>query len=68
MKTRVNSRINNIKGKAKNSFLTKRQGFKSCARSDALGYCLFHQVYVGEKMFSIKNCNKCNRFIVLDSI
>lgn len=63
MKTRVNSRINNIKGRAKNSFMVKKQGIKSETRDKALGYCTFHQVNVGVKTMELKKCNNCNRFI-----
>ena len=49
MKTRVNSRINNTRGKKHNSLYVKRQGTRSESRDKALGYCMFHQIYVGEK-------------------
>ena len=65
MKTRVNSRINNTRGKKHNSLYVKRQGTRSESRDKALGYCMFHQIYVGEKLFGIKSCSKCKRFIAL---
>lgn len=67
MKSRVNSRINNTKGKASNSFRTKVQGYGFCKRSDALGYCMFHQIYVDERLLNNKSCDKCKRFIALIS-
>lgn len=65
MKTRVNSRINNIKGKAKNSFRTKIQAHYGCSRNEALGYCMFHSIYINKKTYSMKNCSNCKRFIIL---
>ena len=63
MKTRVNSKINNTKGRAKNSFLIKKQGYRSEVREKALGYCTFHQVNVGIKMFERKHCEDCPKYI-----
>ena len=65
MKTRVNSRINNIKGKTKNSFLTKKQAYYGCTRNEAIGYCLFHSIYISKKTYYAKKCSSCKRFIVL---
>ena len=67
MKTRVNSRINNIKRKTNNSLLTKKQAHYGCTRNEALGYCMFHSIYVNEKTYSMKNCSSCKRFIILTS-
>ena len=66
-KTRVNSRINNVRGKANNSFQTKRQAYYGCTRSEALGYCMYHSIYIGEKIYNYKKCSSCNRFIILTS-
>lgn len=68
MKSRVNRRINNTRGKSNNSLYIRKQGFKSESRDKALGYCCHHQVYVGERLFEIKKCSNCKRFIVLQSI
>ena len=68
MKSRVNSRINNVRKGKNNSLLTKKQGYFSVPRNEALGYCLMHQIYIGEKIYINKNCNKCRRFVVLQSI
>ena len=68
MKSRVNSRINNTRGKHNYSLHVRKQGFKSESREKALGYCSHHQIYIGEKIFEIKKCSNCRRFIVLQSI
>ena len=68
MKSRVNSRINNTRGKHNNSLYVRKQGFKSEIREKAVGYCCHHQIYIGEKIYGIKNCSNCKRFIVLQSI
>lgn len=53
MKSRVNSRINNTRGKHNYSLHVRKQGFKSESREKALGYCSHHQIYIGEKTYCI---------------
>ncbi len=65
MKTRVNSRINNTKSRHNYSLYVKKQGFKSENRDKALGYCCHHQIYIGERLYELKSCNKCKRYISL---
>ena len=67
MKSRVNSRIDNVRRKTRssNSLLTKKQGRFSCSRNEALGYCMFHSIYIGEKTYNYKKCSDCKRFIAL---
>ena len=64
-KARVNSRINNVKGKTSNSFKTKIQGVGRVKKESAVGYCTFHSTYVDEKRIEIKHCDTCERFIKL---
>lgn len=66
MKTRVNSKTNNIKGKASNSFKTKKQGYNSCPIESAVGYCLFHQININTKVAKLKQCKNCPRFIIFN--
>lgn len=65
MKTRVNSRINNVKGKAKNSFMSKKQGYSKVTIDNAIGYCLFHQYYIDKKLDAKKGCSNCPKFVKL---
>ncbi len=65
MKARVNSKVNNIKGKASNSFKTKIQGSNYVKIENAIGYCLFHQFYVDKKMDMKKKCSNCPKFVKL---
>lgn len=63
MKARRNSKINNIYKGKNNSLLSKKQGYKSEKREYALGYCMLHQINIGQKMYDKKSCNKCSKFI-----
>ena len=64
-KARVNSRINNVKGKSSNSFITKKQGYHKVDRNKAVGYCMFHSMYVDKVRLEAKKCDACERFIKL---
>lgn len=66
-KARVNSRINNVKGKSSNSFLTKVQGIKD-NKKNSCGFCLLHRTNVDKKRLEIKNCIECEHFIDFKNI
>lgn len=65
MKTRVNSRINNVKHKKKksNNTLSKIQGYYSTPKRFAVGYCTHHSMNIGQKLHDMKKCEECAHFI-----
>ena len=65
MKTRVNSRINNVKHKKKksNSTLSKIQGYYSTPIRFAVGHCTHHSMNIGKKLHDMKNCESCPHFV-----
>lgn len=65
MKTRVNSKINNVKHKKKrsNNTLSKIQGYYSTPKRFAVGYCAHHSMNIGQKLYDMKKCKECPHFI-----